>query len=332
MENLLDGAAFSRQLDAFHAVRQHGSYEEAANALNLKAGGVRKRVRELEKRLVDGVALFEPAGKRGRLALSAHGRHFETYANSISNVWNRARSDLSLRIERARRLSIGIQFSLGERILGEFLKRAVPIFPDLSFRFTAGKTSVLMNDLIENGIDIGLVYEPAIDHTLSSEPILDEYLVMVSNKKLESWKDIEMEEYIYIHHGKRFREIHTNSYRPSFRNGVKEKDLTNCRLYFDRGALALNYAQSMDKYALYVPYRMISDRLEKDLYLVPSTKAILREVFVVCKRNGNANSIIEREIVENCISMFRDIGGLIERDEARMFPLLSKYKIKKITQ
>ena len=164
------------QLKTLIEVVEHGGFSAAARRLHLSQPAVSLQVRELEDRL--GVKLVERIGKRAYA--SAAGAELIGHARLIGSASDRA-------VEAMRRFKDGW---LGRERLGAsataLTYRLPPVlrslrerYPNLELVVSTGSTTGVIERMLENRIDIGLVTLPVQEKTLTVIRVLDDELVAI---------------------------------------------------------------------------------------------------------------------------------------------------------
>jgi DNA-binding transcriptional LysR family regulator len=165
-------------LRTFLAVRDHGSYTQAARALFLSQPAVSRQVHDLEDDL--GVRLFDQIGKA--LFLTDAGRTLAAEAERLLGSIDRA-----VEAVRAHRgadrglLRIGASttpgFYLLPRVLGRFHAR----HPGVEISYAVDNSLGIEEGILRNGLDVGFVGAPLASRDILLEPFLDDRIVFFSS-------------------------------------------------------------------------------------------------------------------------------------------------------
>jgi DNA-binding transcriptional LysR family regulator len=164
------------QLKTLIEVVEHGGFSAAARRLHLSQPAVSLQVRELEERL--GVKLVERIGKRAYASVA--GAELIAHARLIGAASDKA-------VEAMRRFKDGW---LGRVRLGAsataLTYRLPPVLrglrerhPSLELVVSTGSTTGVIERMMENRIDIGLVTLPVEEKTLSVTRVLEDELVAI---------------------------------------------------------------------------------------------------------------------------------------------------------
>jgi DNA-binding transcriptional LysR family regulator len=169
----------SLNLDQLHAlvrVVELGSFSAAARRLHLSQPAVSLQIRELESRL--GVQLVERLGKRA-YATSA-GRELIRHAEVL-----RARAEEAIdamrRFEGGRlgRVRLGTATTLVTYMLPPILRDLRAAHPDLELVIYTGTASGMVDRLLANEIDVGLVTLPVDEARLQVWPLREDPMLAV---------------------------------------------------------------------------------------------------------------------------------------------------------
>jgi len=163
-------------LSTLSEVVAQGSFTRAARRLNLAQPTVSLQVRELETRL--GVRLIDRLGKRA--FATAAGRELIEHAGRIASEQER----LLAAMRRHREGWLG-QVRIGSSTtaliyhLPPLLQQLRSSQPKIELIVTTGTTNSIVERIIRNEIDVGVVSLPVADRLLQVEPLLDEPLVAI---------------------------------------------------------------------------------------------------------------------------------------------------------
>ena len=164
------------QLKTLVEVVEHGGFSAAARRLHLSQPAVSLQVRELESRL--GVKLVERIGKRAFATVA--GAELIVHAKRIGAASDQAVSAM----QRFREGWLGrVRLAAGATALTyslpPVLRKLREQYPNLELVVSTGSTTGVVERLIENRIDIGLVTLPVEEKTLSVHRVLDDELVAI---------------------------------------------------------------------------------------------------------------------------------------------------------
>jgi DNA-binding transcriptional LysR family regulator len=157
-------------------VLAQASFTRAARRLNLAQPTVSLQVRELEMRL--GVRLIDRLGKRA--FATAAGRELLEHARRL--LGEEARLLAAMRRHREGWLGqvrIGSSTTALIYHLPPLLQQLRLSQPNIELIVTTGTTNSIVERIIRNEIDVGIVSLPVADRVLAVEPLLDEPLVAI---------------------------------------------------------------------------------------------------------------------------------------------------------
>jgi LysR family transcriptional regulator, flagellar master operon regulator len=213
----------------FIEIIESGSFVKAAERLNVTQSTVSSRVKELEQRLGREVFIRSKAG----VTLTGSGLRFQPHARTMVRAWQQARSDVGLPERFSAVISIGAQYSLWDRMLLDWLVRAVREMADVAFRGDVETSEELIRRLYEGTLDIGVMYAPQFRAGLAMRHLLTDELVLVSTA--EGGAGPGTPGYVFVDWGPEFRVSHDDAYASA--SGARNAP----SIAFGLGALALRY-------------------------------------------------------------------------------------------
>lgn len=165
------------RLKVFRAVAKHLSFRKAAEELYLSQPAVSLQIKALEEEV--GLQLFDRSGSRIRLTPA--GDTFLQYAIRLDALATEAEGVLStFRGEVRGRLAIGASLTIAQyvlpRLLGPFLQQN----PQLEIGVTTHNTERVIEDVVEQRSELGLIEGPARRRDVSLEPVLEDELVVIA--------------------------------------------------------------------------------------------------------------------------------------------------------
>ena len=255
----------------FLAVLETGTFNRAAERLNVTQSTVSTRVKSLEDQL--GRTLFV-RGRAGAIPTGA-GRQFHPYAANLLRVWQQARQEIALPASMKTILSVGGQLTLWERLLLRWIPWAQESLPEVAVRAEVGLSDSLMQQLRQGTLDIAVMYTPQSRPGLMIEELLTERLVLVSS--VPQTKTAGEPGYIYVDWGPEFRTSHSNAF-PSM-------ELPN--LVIGYGPLALRYILKHGG-AGYFPHHIVQPHIQSHkLHRVRRAPVFSRPAYLVYVIDGS---------------------------------------------
>lgn len=164
-------------LQIFRTVAREGGVTRAAARLNRVQSNVTTRVKQLEERL--GVALFRRQGRA--LVLSTEGERLLVHAERLLRLADEAESELKAGPARGPFRLGSLESTAGSR-LPAILSRYHRMHPDVVIELSTGTTGGLIQRVLDYRIEAAFVSEPFTVPGLSTLPVFDEELVLITAK------------------------------------------------------------------------------------------------------------------------------------------------------
>lgn len=162
-----------------------GNFLGAAEKLHVTQSTVSARIQNLERKL--GAKLFS-RGKQGA-ALTAAGQRFLRHAQTLVRTADIARQDVGLPDGYSGGLTVSGRIALWEGFLSRWVAWMREAAPAISLRLEIGFEQDIMQGLVQNTLDIGLIYTPEARPGLGLERLFDETLVLVTTDRMRPWPD-----------------------------------------------------------------------------------------------------------------------------------------------
>jgi DNA-binding transcriptional LysR family regulator len=188
-----------------------GNFQRAAERLHVTQTAVSARVRTLEELL--GRRLFV-RNKAGALLTSA-GEQFLRYAQTLVQVWERARHQVAVPPGRRAVVTVGGELSLWDPLLLDWLLWMRHTAPQLAVRAEVGLPESLIDQVTEGILDIAVVYAPHQRPGLKIELLIEEKLVLVTTSRRGQAQ--RTADYVFVDWGPEFAARHNQSF-PEFSN------------------------------------------------------------------------------------------------------------------
>lgn len=164
-------------LRIFYTVAQHRSITAAADELLLSQPAVSLQLKALEKEL--GLPLFHRGGSK--LRLTQAGEVLYRSAVSILHAKDEAeRSITELRGGTKGRLILGAGTTGGMYVLPRIVQAYKGQWPDTEILFHIGTTDQILEKLLQNVLDMGVVGGPIEDRRFSVDRICTDELVLIA--------------------------------------------------------------------------------------------------------------------------------------------------------
>jgi LysR family glycine cleavage system transcriptional activator len=166
-------------LRAFEAAARHTSYSRAAEELGLTHGAVSHHIKALEALL--GVTLFQRKG--GRMIPTEHGQRLAVHAVEGFDNLARGVDEVKARSPRSRTVTISVLAAFAAKWLIPRLSQFHERHPDISISL---RSSHMLADFSQDGIDLALRYGPGQWPGLTAELLAEEELFPVCSPRFRS--------------------------------------------------------------------------------------------------------------------------------------------------
>ena len=249
----------------FLTVVEWGNFLRASEKLCVTQSTVSSRVKILEDLLGQPLFVRTKAGAK----LTSAGVQLKPFAEKLVQTWEQARQEVGLPAKFRSRLSIGVQFTLWERLMVKWLPWIRTAVPDYALQIDVGSSEFLMHQVIDGLLDLIITYTPQNRAGLVVERLMEEHLVLVStsSKTKGPWQ----ENYVYVDWGLEFAMDHAAEF--------PDKDAAVLTTTY--GPLALQYIRENSGSA-YLPLRIVRPFVEDgELYVIDSVSAFDRPVYTV---------------------------------------------------
>lgn len=180
-----------RHMRIFVSVFQKNSITKAAQELHLAQPSVSLAVRELEDYY--GIRLFDRIGRH--IAPTECGKEFYRYAVHIVSLFNEMEKKMR-NWDTFGTLRIGASITIGTHILPVLIHRYQDQFPDLMIEAKVSKSASIEDEIIHNGIDLGLIETQPSHPDLRAVPFMTDSMCAITapDHPLASVKSISLAE------------------------------------------------------------------------------------------------------------------------------------------
>ncbi|MDR0271647.1 LysR family transcriptional regulator [Paenibacillus sp.] len=166
-----------KQLEAFQAVLDEGSYSEAGRFLYVSQPTISVRIKALQEEL--GVILFKQNGRKVQATLA--GRILSHYVSDILKLQRNAVQAIHDTKDMTRKNIRISTTSTGTYILPMITKVFQQSFPETRLFLSISNSDSVVNQLFEGKTDIGVIASPVEYANLSSEVIGNASVVLVAS-------------------------------------------------------------------------------------------------------------------------------------------------------
>jgi len=165
------------QLETFLEVARHNSFSRAAEKRFRTQPAISSLIRALEDEI--GAKLFDRSG--GKVALTAPGKLFQRYAEEALDA-RRAAVTAIAEMERIPRgeIIVGANEATCLHILPEVFAQFKKEYPDVGVSINRAERARILDFIIDNSVDFGVVSLPVKDNRLTVVPIHRDELVIIT--------------------------------------------------------------------------------------------------------------------------------------------------------
>lgn len=175
-----------RQLRTFVQVAEAGSFSKAALILDVAQPALSRQVRQLETELRETLLLRHGRG----VALTEAGQRLLAHGRAILQQVEVARSEVAAgRDEPAGQIAIGLPPSLARQWTLPLIQAFQIQMPKARCAIIEGFSMHISEWLIEGRLDLGLLYNPEPSAQVSTRPLIEEALCLVSPMAADAGQD-----------------------------------------------------------------------------------------------------------------------------------------------
>jgi len=179
------------------AAAQHGSFRQAATALNIKQSALSRRIRHLEEQL--GVSLFERSS--GGVRLTPAGASMAQAARRLfDEIDQMVRASQMAARGEAGMLKAGFGTAVSTSKVRSILAEHIKAFPDITIQVTERSRDQLVAALGTGDVDVAIIAGEARQHSGLSMSLWSERIVValssrhpLSNNEVIDWTDLNGE-------------------------------------------------------------------------------------------------------------------------------------------
>jgi LysR family transcriptional regulator, flagellar master operon regulator len=202
-----------------------GNFLRAADRLHVTQTAVSARVRALEDLL--GRKLF--VRNKSGASLTSAGEQFLRYAQTLVQVWERARHQVAVPPGRRAVVTVGGELSLWDPLMLDWLLWMHQATPQLALRAEVGLPESLIDQVTQGILDIAVVYAPHQRPGLKIELLIEEKLVLVTTSR--RGQPQRATDYVFVDWGPEFAAQHN----------VTFPERSNAGTFIGLGPLGLRY-------------------------------------------------------------------------------------------
>lgn len=267
-------------LKTFLEVTKTRHFGRAADNLFLTQSAVSFRIRHLESQL--GNPLF--SRQRGNLQLTSAGDRLLPYAESILQMWGRARNDIALSEELSVQITLGASAIFWEFDgISDWINRISSADPGLALRLESVPRQHMSKRLLDKSIDLSITSEPPANDDFNIVKVRDYQLQLVTHKPGCDMNNISELPLVYLDWSTRFSILH-NKITALQRTAVVHTD--SCRIALDHiignGGVG------------YLPSPVIAQSVDAGLlHLVQDAPVMDQALYLVCRADHEKQTMID---------------------------------------
>lgn len=270
----------------FLAVIATGTFQGAAERLNITQTGVSARLRTLENQLGRRLFVRNKAGAR----LTPEGEHFMRHAHALVQIWESARRQVALPPGRDHLISIGGELSLWNPLFADWLVWMHQNAAHIALRAEVDTPDRLIGRVQNGTLDAAVLYSPQHRPNLIVELLAEEKLVMVTSAADGSYNP---QSYIHVDWGQDFS-INLQSAFP---------DLASPALSISLGPLALSYILTVGGSGYFRLGAVRTELQNGSLFRVPTAPEFSHSIYLARAQDGAAEMTRVREGFKACLQI-----------------------------
>jgi DNA-binding transcriptional LysR family regulator len=219
---------------------------------------------------------------RNNIELTAAGKKFLVYAESIINTWNRARQDIAVPEGIDTLLSVAALPSIWDIFLQDWLGWVHKGNMTTVLQASVMRSDDLIRSLLDGTLDLGFVFDPPKSPQLLVKELVPVPLIMVSTEAGISAKEAVKESYIFVDWGTSFGMIHARQY----------PDMPPPMLRANVGRIALGFLKNCGGTA-YLPEAMVIEQLGLSLFRVEDAAVVHKDAYAIYSQVSSKKETIE---------------------------------------
>ena len=252
-----------------------GNFLRAAERLHVTQTAVSARVRTLEELL--GRRLF--VRNKSGASLTPAGEQFLRHAQTLGQVWERARQQVAVPPGRRAVVTVASEPSLWDPLLLDWLLWMRHAAPQLALRAEVGFAESLLDQVAEGTLDIAVVYAPHQRPGLKIELLIEEKLVLVTTSRRGQAQ--RPTDYVFVDWGPEFAAQHNLAF----------PELSNAGIFIGMGPLGREYLLEAGGYG-YFRLNVIRRHLKSGrLRVVAGAPEFLYPAYAVYSESADAKIV-----------------------------------------
>jgi DNA-binding transcriptional LysR family regulator len=252
-----------------------GNFLRAAERLHVTQTAVSARVRALEELLDRKLFVRNKSGA----SLTPAGARFLRYAQTLVQVWERARQQVAIPPGRRAVVTVASEVSLWDPLMLDWLLWMRRAAPQLALRAEVGFPERLMDQVADGSLDIAVVYAPHQRPGLRIELLIEEKLVLVTTSRRRQAR--RPGDHVFVDWGPEFAAQHNLAF----------PELSNAVVFIGLGPLGREYLLEAGGYG-YFRLNVIRRHLESGrLHIVKGAPEFLYPAYAVYSETADAKIV-----------------------------------------
>jgi len=242
------------------------SFINAAENLHIAQSTTSVRINALEESLGQSLFLRSKAG----IELTNAGLQFQKYAVNMIRTWEQAQQEIKLPEGYKSIYRICVQINLWEKLISNWIPWIREKDPNSILELESDFSGVMMSQLSDGLLDIGVMYTPRKVQGLKIEHLLEEDLVLISTHA-HRMSDVNIESYILVNWGAAFMDMHSKAFT----------ELTNPIISVGLGHIALQHVLTVGG-SCYQSIKAVQRLVKrKKLFIVKDAPVFPRPAYMV---------------------------------------------------
>lgn len=257
-------------------------FGRAADNLYITQAAVSARIKQLEEFV--NASLF--VRLKNNISLTPAGERLLPYATTMVRALQQVKSDISLIDSKLLPFSIAATPNVWDAYFQNYLTVAANAFPELAFKTEMLGIRQLHALILDNTLDLALMFDPFLTNEVCSEQIAQINLSLVSSEKEVTAEQAMANGYIFVDWGAQFASEHEAKYG---RNFVP-------KLMTSTGRIALDFLLAQGGSA-YLPNALAEPFIERgELHRVKGKHAMKRSIYAVYQKHNRNVDIVEQVV------------------------------------
>ena len=254
------------------------SFYQAAKNLNIAQSTASARISMLEETL--GKSLFSRS--RAGIELTHAGLQLQKHALNMLRAWEQAQQSIKLSSGYKSVYRVCVQINLWEQLISSWIPWIKEKDPNAILELESDFSGVMMNQLSNGLLDIGVMYTPRKVQGLAIEQLFEEDLVMVSTLA-SKLAEVDYESYVLVNWGRAFMHMHSQVFT----------ELNSPTISVGLGPIALRHILSQGG-SCYQSLGIVQPLIDRDeLFIVKDAPIYPRPVYMVYPDDGNETSRLQ---------------------------------------